>query len=61
MDADQRPSAVALDALALEVDPDRVDVADEDAFNRVLWALLKGQRPYARTKRMSALEMVRAC
>src|SRR5690349_11130359 len=39
---------------------DRVDAADEDAFNRVLWSLLKGSQPYPGTKRMSALEMVRA-
>ena len=39
---------------------DRVDAADEDAFNRVLWNLLKGSQPYPGTKRMSALEMVRA-
>jgi hypothetical protein len=39
---------------------DRVDAADEDAFNRVLWSLLKGPQPYPGTKRMSALEMVRA-
>src|SRR5690349_13434461 len=39
---------------------DRVDAADEDAFNRVLWGLMKGSQPYPGTKRMSALEMVRA-
>jgi YVTN family beta-propeller protein len=39
---------------------DRVDAADEDAFNRVLWNLLKGSQPYPGTKRMSALEVVRA-
>ncbi|HEY3582022.1 MAG TPA: alkaline phosphatase family protein, partial [Pyrinomonadaceae bacterium] len=42
------------------LDLDRVDAADEDAFNRVLWNLLKGSQPYPGTKRMSALEMVRA-
>ena len=39
---------------------DRVDAADEDAFNRVLWSLLKGAQPYPGPKRISALEMVRA-
>ena len=42
------------------LDLDRVDAADEDAFNRVLWSLLKGSQPYPGTKRMSALELVRA-
>jgi DNA-binding beta-propeller fold protein YncE len=39
---------------------DRVDAADEDAFNHVLWSLLKGSQPYPGPKRMSALEVVRA-
>jgi DNA-binding beta-propeller fold protein YncE/predicted heme/steroid binding protein len=42
------------------LDLDRVDAADEDQFNRVLWSLLKGSQPYPGTKRMSSLEMVRA-
>ena len=42
------------------LDLDRVDAADEDAFNRVLWNLLKGSQPYPGPKRMSSLEMVRA-
>jgi hypothetical protein len=43
-----------------ELDLDRVDAADEDAFNRILWSLLKGEQPYPGTKRMSSLEVVRA-
>ena len=43
-----------------QLDLDRVDAADEDAFNRVLWSLLKGSQPYPGTKRMSSLEVVRA-
>ena len=39
---------------------DRVDAADEDEFNRVLWSLLKGSQPFPGTKRMSSLEVVRA-
>jgi DNA-binding beta-propeller fold protein YncE/predicted heme/steroid binding protein len=42
------------------LDLDRVDAADEDAFNRVLWSLLKGSQPYPGPKRMSSLEVVRA-
>ena len=43
-----------------ELDLDRVDAADEDAFNRILWSLLKGEQPYPGAKRMSSLEVVRA-
>jgi len=45
---------------SLELELDRVDAADEDTFNRILWTLLKGQQPYPGTKRMSALEIARA-
>lgn len=44
-------------ALALEVE----DIADEDAFNRVLWRAIRGDRePYPGPTRMSALEFKRA-
>jgi DNA-binding beta-propeller fold protein YncE len=45
---------------SLELDLDRVDAANEDTFNRILWSLLKGEQPYPGTKRMSALEIARA-
>lgn len=45
---------------SLELDLDRVDAADEDAFNRVLWTLLKPGQPYPGTKRMSSLDVTRA-
>jgi len=45
---------------SLELDLDRVDAADEDTFNRILWSVLKGQQPYPGTKRMSSLEVARA-
>ena len=45
---------------SLELDLDRVDAADEDKFNRILWSLLKGGQPYPGTKRMSSLELTRA-
>ena len=51
----QGPSAKA----SLELDLDRVDAADEDAFNRILWSLLKGRQPYPGTKRMSSLDIER--
>jgi DNA-binding beta-propeller fold protein YncE len=44
---------------SLKLDLDRVDAADEDAFNRILWSLLQGQQPYPGTKRMSLLEVAR--
>jgi hypothetical protein len=49
------PSAQA----SLELDLDRVDAADEDAFNPILWSVIKGAQPYPGTKRMSSLEIAR--
>ena len=45
---------------SLELNLDRVDAAEEDAFNRILWTLLKGSQTYPGTKRMSSQEMARA-
>lgn len=45
---------------SLELDLDRVDAADEDAFNRILWTILKGSQTYPGIKRMSSQEMARA-
>ena len=45
---------------SLELNLDRVDAADEDAFNRILWSLLKAGQPHPGVKRMSSLEMARA-
>ena len=44
---------------SLEMDLDRVDAADEDAFNRILWNVIKGAQPYPGTKRMSSLDIAR--
>jgi DNA-binding beta-propeller fold protein YncE len=44
---------------SLDLNLDRVDAADEDTFNRILWSLLKGGQPYPGTKRMSSLEVAR--
>jgi DNA-binding beta-propeller fold protein YncE len=56
MNPETGPNAQA----SIELDLDRVDAADEDAFNRILWNTLKGQQPYPGTKRMSVLEVARA-
>ncbi|HJP92164.1 MAG TPA: beta-propeller fold lactonase family protein [Pyrinomonadaceae bacterium] len=53
------PAKSAAAKASLELDLDRVDAADEDAFNRILWTLLKGEQPYPGTKRMSSLEVTR--
>lgn len=45
---------------SLKLDLDRVDAADEDAFNRILWHLIKGSQPYPGTKRISSLDIARA-
>src|SRR6185295_7716449 len=42
---------------SLNLDLDRVDAADEDTFNRILWSLFKAGQPYPGTKRMSSQEM----
>ena len=44
---------------SLELDLDQVDAADEDAFNRILWNMIKGSQPYPGTKRMSSLAIAR--
>jgi hypothetical protein len=44
---------------SLELNLDQVDAADEDAFNRALWSLIKGLQPYPGTKRTSSLEIIR--
>jgi hypothetical protein len=46
-------------AASLKLDLDRVDAADDDAFNRILWTMFKGSEPYPETKRMSTLELAR--
>jgi hypothetical protein len=43
---------------SLELNLDQVDAADEDAFNRILWSVIKGTQ-YPGTKRMSSLEIAR--
>jgi hypothetical protein len=45
---------------SLVLNLDRVDAADEDTFNRILWNLLKPGEPYPGTKRMASLEVTRA-
>ena len=44
---------------SLELDLDDVDEANEDAFNRILWQMIKGQQPYPGAKRMSSLDVAR--
>ena len=51
----QGPTAQA----SLQLDLDHVDAADEDAFNRILWNLIKGSQPYPGTKRISSLDIAR--
>jgi DNA-binding beta-propeller fold protein YncE len=53
------PTGPAAEA-SLELNFDRVDAADEDAFNRILWSIIKGPQPYPGTKRMSSLDIARA-
>ena len=55
LNPEKGPSAKA----SLELKLDRVDAADEDAFNQILWQVLKGRQPYPGARRMSALEVAR--
>lgn len=54
------PQKSAAAQASMELDLDHVDAADEDAFNRILWTLIKGNQPYPGVRRMSSLEMARA-
>jgi hypothetical protein len=56
LNPDRGPNAQA----SLELDLDHVDAAEEGAFNRILWNLIKGPQPYPGTKRMSSLDIARA-
>ena len=56
LNSDKGPHARA----SLDLNLDRVDEADEDAFNQILWQVLKGQEPYPGPRRMSSLEIARA-
>jgi len=51
----QGPSA----QVSRELNFDRVDAAGEDAFNRILWSIIKGPQTYPGTKRMSSLDIAR--
>ena len=54
---DQRnPPRTALAAQSKKLRLDKVDMADEDLFNRILWSAIKGEKPYPGPTRMSALE-----
>jgi hypothetical protein len=44
---------------SLELNFERVDAADEDTFNRILWSIIKGPQHYPGTKRMSSLDIAR--
>ena len=55
LNPENSPSARA----SLELDLDEVDEANEDAFNRILWQMIKGQQPYPGAKRMSSLDVAR--
>ncbi|HJZ82115.1 MAG TPA: bifunctional YncE family protein/alkaline phosphatase family protein [Pyrinomonadaceae bacterium] len=45
---------------SLELNLDEVDAANDEAFNRILWSVMKGPQPYPGTRRMSVLDIARA-
>lgn len=54
------PARGATAQASTDLNLDRVDAADEDSFNRILWSVIMGQQPYPGTKRMSSLDVTRA-
>ncbi|HJP58522.1 MAG TPA: bifunctional YncE family protein/alkaline phosphatase family protein [Gemmatimonadaceae bacterium] len=52
----KNPPHTALAAASKKLRLDKVDMADENLFNRILWSAIKGSTPYPGTTRMSALE-----
>ena len=52
----KNPPRGALAEASKKLALDRVDMADEDLFNRILWRSIKGSTPYPARTRMSALE-----
>jgi YVTN family beta-propeller protein len=54
---ERNPGGTALARASARLDLDIEDSADDDTFNRILWATIKGtQQPYPGPTRMSALE-----
>ena len=52
----KNPPRTALAEASRKLVLDKVDMADEDLFNRILWGAIKGDKPYPGPTRMSALE-----
>ena len=53
---EKNPPHTALATASKKLRLDKVDMADENLFNRILWSAIKGNAPYPGSTRMSALE-----
>jgi DNA-binding beta-propeller fold protein YncE len=53
---EKNPPRTALAEASKRLVLDKVDMANEDLFNRILWGAIKGDKPYPGPTRMSALE-----
>jgi DNA-binding beta-propeller fold protein YncE len=53
---EKNPPRTALAEASKKLALEKVDQADEELFNRILWSAIKGDRPFPGTTRMSALE-----
>ncbi|HKN59428.1 MAG TPA: hypothetical protein VJV97_11285, partial [Gemmatimonadaceae bacterium] len=53
---ERNPQRGALAEASKKLALEKVDMADENLFNRILWSAIKGDKPYPGAKRMSALE-----
>ena len=52
----KNPPRTALAEASKKLRLDKVDMADENLFNHILWSAIKGDKPYPGSTRMSALE-----
>jgi DNA-binding beta-propeller fold protein YncE len=57
---EKNPSATREARESARLDLRIEDAADEEAFNRILWRVMKGTAPYPGARRMSTLEYTRA-
>src|SRR5215210_1797956 len=53
---EKNPSHGAMAEASRELALEKVDASNDDLFNRILWQVIKGDRPYPGPKRMSALD-----
>jgi hypothetical protein len=53
---EKNPPRTALAEASKKLRLEKADMSDDDLFNRILWGVIKGDKPYPGPTRMSALE-----